>query len=50
MSTWANTVAGWWTSATFAEIERQQRVMLNAITKSKNLKSRKHRPTRRERY
>jgi hypothetical protein len=47
--TWANTVAGWWTSATVAEIQCQQRAMLNAITKAKKPKNRRRLPSRRER-
>ena len=43
MLTWANTVAGWWTSATVAAIQRQQRAFLNAITKPKPAKKRRRR-------
>jgi hypothetical protein len=49
MLTWANTVAGWWTSASVAEIQRQQWAVLNAITKVKKPKSRRRRPIRRDR-
>jgi len=31
MLTWANTVAGWWTSAAVTAMQRQQRAMLNAM-------------------
>jgi len=31
MLTWANTVAGWWTSAAVTAMQRQQRAMLNAL-------------------
>jgi hypothetical protein len=31
MLTWANTVAGWWTSAAVSAIQRQQRAMLTAM-------------------
>ena len=31
MLTWANTVAGWWTSAAVTEIQRQQRAALKAM-------------------
>jgi hypothetical protein len=30
--TWANTAAGWWTSAAAIAIQRQQRAMLNVMT------------------
>jgi hypothetical protein len=39
MLTWANTVAGWWTSA----IQRQQQAFLTAITKPKPAKKRRRR-------
>jgi hypothetical protein len=41
MLTWANTVAGWWTSAAVTAIQRQQRAMLNAMTKPRPWKQRK---------
>ena len=31
MLTWANTVAGWWTSAAVTAIQRQQRAALKAM-------------------
>jgi hypothetical protein len=43
MLTWANAVAGWWTSAMGAAIQRQQRAFLNAITKPKPAKKRRRR-------
>jgi hypothetical protein len=43
MLTWANTVAGWWTSATVTEIQRQQRAMLKASTKAKKPRKRRGR-------
>jgi hypothetical protein len=39
MLNWANTVAGWWTSA----IQREQQAFLNAITKVKPAKKRRRR-------
>jgi len=30
MLTWANTVAGWWTSTTVSAIQRQQQAMMTA--------------------
>jgi hypothetical protein len=38
---WANTAAGWWTSAAVTAIQRQQRAILNAMTKPK-AKSKRH--------
>jgi hypothetical protein len=32
MLSWANAVAGWWTSAAISAVQRQQRAMLNALT------------------
>jgi hypothetical protein len=43
MLTWANTVTGWWTSATVTAIQRQQRALLKAMTKSKPTKKRRQR-------
>lgn len=39
MLTWANIVAGWWTSAAATAIRRQQRAVLNAM--KPELKTRK---------
>lgn len=32
MLSWANAVAGWWTSAAVSAVQRQQRAMLSAMT------------------
>ena len=41
MLTWANTVAGWWTSAAVTAMRRQQRAAINAVLKPKAQKRRK---------
>jgi len=35
MLSWANAVAGWWTSAAVSAMQRQQRAVKNALTKPK---------------
>jgi hypothetical protein len=35
MLTWANTIAGWWTSAAVSAIQHQNRAILNAMVKAK---------------
>jgi hypothetical protein len=35
MLSWANTVAGWWTSTAVTAMQRQQRAVRNALTKPK---------------
>jgi hypothetical protein len=49
MLTWANTIAGWWTSAAVSAIQRQQRAILNAMikpTKPKRASTRRRRRRR----
>lgn len=43
MLTWANTVAGWWTSAAVSAIQRQQRARLNAMLKPRKRAARRKR-------
>jgi hypothetical protein len=42
MLRWANSVAGWWTSAAVSAMQRQQRAMLCAM-KPKRMRARKRR-------
>ncbi len=44
MLSWANAVAGWWTSAAVGAAQRQQRALLSALTPKPG---RKARPKRR---
>ena len=44
MLSWANSVAGWWTSAAVSAAQRQQRATLSALTPKSG---RKARPKRR---
>jgi hypothetical protein len=46
MLTWANTIAGWWTSAAVSAIQRQQRAMLNAMVNATKPKRRRRRRRR----
>jgi hypothetical protein len=46
MLTWANTIAGWWTSAAVSTIQRQQRAILSAMVKAKPKRRRKTRRSR----
>jgi len=41
MLSWANTMAGWWTSAAVTAIQRQQRAALNAVTKPRPARKRR---------
>ena len=49
MLTWANTAAGWWTSAMVSAIQRQQQAMMTATlnaTKPKPVRKRRARKSR----
>ncbi len=45
MLSWANTVAGWWTSTAVTAMQRQQRAVRNALTKPKPKPAAKAKPT-----
>jgi hypothetical protein len=46
MLTWANTIAGWWTSAAVSAIQRQQRATLSAMVNATKLKRKRRRRRR----
>jgi ABC-type transport system involved in cytochrome c biogenesis permease subunit len=47
MLTWANMIAGWWTSAAVSAIQRQQSAVVRAMFKAPGLKPARRRRRRR---